>query len=931
MKINKYKYFTITGLAIFLIGCSTKKDKFINRNFQALNTEFNVLYSGNVALDAGVNEVKNSYKDNFWDILPIERMQILEEDILPGQSKNANFEKAEEKAVKAIQKRSMLIDNQEKNAQIDEAYLLLGKARYYDQRFLPAQDAFNYILYKNANSDKIYEAKIWREKTNLRLENEGLAVKNLTKLLKDIKFKDQIFADANATLTQAFLNLNQLDSAIFKLKLAKNFTKLPEEKARYSFILGQLYNSLNYKDSAFITYQKVINMKRNAPKQYVIQSHVKQAEQFNFKTDDTLLFVEKFNKLIENRENKPYLSVLYHQKALFYDKQNNQKQAVFNYNKSLKSPTEDRYLGASNYRNLAEIYFKKAKYQTAGTYFDSTMVMLKPRSRELIAIKKKRDNLDDVIKYETIAHVNDSILNILALSTNDRIDFYQKHIDKLKEADIAKAKELEVQNQEKKQSQNQDANLTIQNPASIGNPNESLNNFGNSNFYFYNAPTVALGKKEFLKRWGNRDASKNWRISKETINNTTEILADNSLEQNSEVKKPEGIDLNNPKYLAEFYIDKLPTNKIEIDSISRERNFAYYQLGIIYKEKFKEYQLAANRLEFLLKNNPEERLVLSTMYHLYKVYLEIDKSNAANLKNRIIKEFPESRYAQLLLNPGLESESDISNPEVFYASLYKELQDGNFRNVLPKIEKAVIDFNGEEINPKLELLRATLYGKLKGLSEYKKQLNYVALNYANVKEGKEAEALLLDNIPYLESLYFDQAVPLSYKIIYRANNLEDKNTKDLIEKTKKFIVDKNHKALSTSIDIYTLEDNFFVIHGISNLDYAKGIVSILKDFKEYLIKDQAIIITNENYKVVQIKKNLNEYLDPTLRVEPPKYSPRPKIAGQEKTVPNIQLVTPPSGKQNDLKGKQEIKNNSQEAMMNNDLNAPPSLTNKKKG
>jgi hypothetical protein len=54
---------------------------------------------------------------------------------------------AETKATKAIQKHSMNIDGRERN-QIDEAYLLLGKARYYDQRFIPALDAFNYILYK---------------------------------------------------------------------------------------------------------------------------------------------------------------------------------------------------------------------------------------------------------------------------------------------------------------------------------------------------------------------------------------------------------------------------------------------------------------------------------------------------------------------------------------------------------------------------------------------------------------------------------------------------------------------------------------------------------------------------------------------------------------------------------------------------------------
>jgi hypothetical protein len=52
---------------------------------------------------------------------------------------------------------------EERNFQIDEAYLLLGKARYYDQRFIPALDAFNYILYKYPSSN-IYEAKIWRGK-----------------------------------------------------------------------------------------------------------------------------------------------------------------------------------------------------------------------------------------------------------------------------------------------------------------------------------------------------------------------------------------------------------------------------------------------------------------------------------------------------------------------------------------------------------------------------------------------------------------------------------------------------------------------------------------------------------------------------------------------------------------------------------------------
>jgi hypothetical protein len=55
-----------------------------------------------------------------------------------------------------------------KNYQIDEAYLLLGKARYYDQRlFLPR--CLQLYLYKYPNSSNIYEAKIWREKQTCAL------------------------------------------------------------------------------------------------------------------------------------------------------------------------------------------------------------------------------------------------------------------------------------------------------------------------------------------------------------------------------------------------------------------------------------------------------------------------------------------------------------------------------------------------------------------------------------------------------------------------------------------------------------------------------------------------------------------------------------------------------------------------------------------
>ena len=121
-----------------------------------------------MAFDEGRESLNANYNDDYWDILPIERLQVTEDIKLDSENNNPNFIIAEEKATKAIQKHSMDIRDEERNPQTDEAFLLLGKARYFDQRYIPALEAFNYIINKYTYSNKLNEANIWREKVNIR-------------------------------------------------------------------------------------------------------------------------------------------------------------------------------------------------------------------------------------------------------------------------------------------------------------------------------------------------------------------------------------------------------------------------------------------------------------------------------------------------------------------------------------------------------------------------------------------------------------------------------------------------------------------------------------------------------------------------------------------------------------------------------------------
>jgi tetratricopeptide (TPR) repeat protein len=874
LKINLFKYSILVGLFFFLVACSTKKSSFLSRNSHALSTQYNILYNGQIGLDKGVETIKSSGNDNFWKRLPIERMQINEDVIVEEKAKNKDFEVAETKATKAIQKHSMNIGGTERNSQIDEAYLLLGKARYYDQRFIPALDAFNYILYKYPNSSKIYEAKIWREKANMRLGNDAVVVGNMTRLLKDQKLKKQVLAGANVLLAETFLNLEEKDSAVAKLKLAEKFTQRNNERARYRFILGQLYEELGKKDSAIYSYESVIDMNRKSERKYVIQSQARIAQLFDYQKGDTTVFLKNYNKLIADRENRPFLDLLFYQKAVFYDKNNNQKEASKFYNASLKKATSDQYMVASNYRNLGNMYFKDAKYPIAAKYYDSTLVKLELKNREFIHIQKIRKDLDEVILYEALASRNDSIINVVYLPEAERVMYFDNYIKKLKKEDenkrIAEQKlKAKLENIERnsktasiapatsKENQGRPGRKSLLLPPSIANTNQKA-----SVFYFYNSTTVAFGKIEFKRTWGERSLKGNWRqssLSSTAISNRISTDTISTAKESEDVVVAE-IDKIVKEYTTGFYLKQLPTSQTVIDSIAKERNSAYYQLGVIYKEKFKEYELATNKLEELLKNNPEEKLILPAMYNLYKIYQISDSVKAEAMKTRINSNFTNSRYAQLINNTTVEEASLVGTPEGIYNKWYKFYTEEEYLTVVENLDILIDQFSGDEIVSKFELLKANTIGKLKGLSAYKVTLQYVADNYPNTEEGKNAQEILTNQIPSLEKMDFTAKDTKNWKILYRVVAKEDKSTKAIEDKIKKFITTENGKGLIYSYDVYTGKENFITMHGLNSEAHARNISSQLKVNKEYKIDEPAIVITNQNYKVAQINKNLDAYL-----------------------------------------------------------------------
>ncbi len=806
----------------------------MNKNFHSLTTKYNFLFNGNNLYTEGLKDLENEVQENFWTLLPIEKFKYYDRD---DDERETNFTRAEEKATLAIQKHSMNVDGKEKNPIMDQAYFLLGKARYFDNRFIPALEAFNYILYKYPTSKYINKVKIWKEKINIRLEQNKYAIDNLKELLDEDNLLIEERSLANSYLAQAFINLEQIDSATYYLKKSnQQFNNLKDNPLK-TFLLAQLYQELGVNDTAYNNYSKIIDLNRKTPRKFYVQAFIKRAS-VSDSIDNSIL---ELKELTENFENNDFLDVIYHQLGMLNLKKNNlhmilsdslrisnDSLAEIQFNNSLRSDSNDETLIAKNYNELAELKFKNKDYLQAGLYYDSTLSELNSRSREFRKIKKKRENLEDLIFYETLALELDSIINLINMSDKNRKLFFKNYIAKIKD--------------QKKKSQKKNTNFGSSNSISSSLDSES------ALFYFYNSTAVAYGKNDFKIKWGTRRLEDNWRWSASNFNN------DDKKSQN-EVQA-----LNKDSVLSvDYYIELIPKNERSIDSINQLRNDAYFRLGSIYKDQFEEYQISNNKLFSLLENGPIESLIPPSKYFIYKNFLSLDSiSIAQKIKEEIISNHPDSKYSDILLDPGAASMEKQNSKEV-YEKLYNDFNDQKYIYVIEQCDKSILDFNGDPIVSKFEFLKALATAKVFGFNEYEKALNFIKLNYSSTIEGREAERILNDVLPSVKNDKFQKNnLSDNYKIIYQFETISNDLISSQSKALKEYIGNVDYLDLSVSKDFYNNIITFVVVHGLKSYDGSLGLAERLENSID-IQADSFFVISSENYKTIQIHKNLDKF------------------------------------------------------------------------
>lgn len=796
-------------------------------------TMYNVLYNGNLALEEGKKELAEKRKDNYFEILEVEPEVRSQNYNLKGEG-NPHFDRAEEKAIKAIQRHSMVFDGKQKNRKIDDAYMLLGKARYYNGRYIPALEAFNHLLTNYGETNQRYNAAVWREKAHIQLGREQLAVAALEKILEEEQPKRRERATLHAVLAQAFINLESYPKAIEALKQASQETKEKPKRGRYYFIIGQLFEHLQQKDSAQAYYQKVIGLNWNVPRRLWVEAQVGKARTQTLTPEEKIAYTKKLRKMEKLYEHKDLLDLVYFQHALFLEEENQPKAATNYFLRSLEKNKDNEGLRRRTHEHLGELYFKDKKYPLAYAHYDSTLVYIPKNTLEHLYMRRKRDNLAQITAFENTIAKADSLSRIMKMPKEEQIRYFERHIDSLKQ-----------------QPATQQA-VTITDFGRATTPQQQNPQEG---FYFYLPQTVAYGKQLFKQRFGDRPLMDNWRWSNQLIaQQSTDVVTDS---------------LAISQISPEDYLKKLPTPS-ELEQLQKDRETALYGVGELYWEKFADGKLAEQRLTRLLSLTHNDKLKEKTLYLLYKIN-EKNPKEADAYKQQLLTSFPNSEYAKPISGQQSTNEKELQEQ---YQHLSDQLAAQQYAEVLAYLQAHKTAYKTSSMGPDFDILKAKAIARLEGKAAYIRELEAIVQEYPNTSQADDLkEKLKILKGSSEKPTFLPDEEATSWKVVLQGGLDEQQLTQ-----LKNYLEENGFAYLTLSQDVYDDKEQFAVLHGFMSKQMAEGFVQRVNHyFQENALKNKKkkdeeknqentmffkefFVISSENYAILQAFKNKEEYI-----------------------------------------------------------------------
>jgi tetratricopeptide (TPR) repeat protein len=514
-------------------------------------------------------------------------------------------------------------------------------ASYYNHDYHRAIENFNFVIRKFSDKPTRYDAFLGMARSYVETGDYPQALEIFNSLARDGGFPERLTKDLNLAQAHYFLKSNDPDQAITHLKLALQSSLPRYEKLRTSYILAQLLASTNQTTEAAKQYLKVIKMR--PPYQMAFNARISRMEILGGENEETR---RQLQKMLDNPVNMEYRDRIYYAKANIALKEGRKGDAITDFKNSVRYSTTNTKQLALSSLDVARILFDENEYLQSACYYDSAVAVIDANYPGYPGILNRSSALKRLANELNTVSREDSLQKLAVMPEQSRTAIINTIIAEIqkKEASLANAANAEMSNQNYFRSQQ----YRQQQSGSSADNNQNL-------WYFYNPLTVGIGKSDFQRIWGNRKLEDNWRRKNKmtTVELDTEQPED-SLAKNGVADNRKKV--NDPK-TQEYYLQDIPLTDSLMQVSNELIKSALFSAGRIYRTEFNDFKRSIEIFQELNRRFKGSIYELPAFFELYQLYKEGgDTAETENYKQKIITQYPESKYAKYLLNPNYFAE-----------------------------------------------------------------------------------------------------------------------------------------------------------------------------------------------------------------------------------------------------------------------------------
>ncbi len=821
------------------MGCSTKKNTWLSRNYHDLTAHYNVYFNGNESFKEGVRAIQEANVDDYTQVLTVFPDSKESSKDVAG----SEMDRAIEKGTKLIKKHSItkkpkrrdgdnslkyqkFISQNEFNDWVDNAYLMIGKSNFYKHDYLLAQQSFEYMFREFRPGPEWYEAEIWNARVSIELEDYSKAKILLDNYDIEGKAPDHLFGFFSAVYADCFLQQKMYAEAVPYLQKAIDGAWNRYYKLRLSFILAQVYHKLERYNDASLAYKAVIRM--NPPYEMAFNAKVNRASVM-FGEGGVPAVQKEITKLLRDKRNHDYEDQIYYALAMAYWAEKQEDEAIDNLLLSVQKTVSNDYQKGLSFYQLADIYYEKPEYKPAYAYLDSALYNLDESFYDFQSISELHKDLESLVTRINTVEREDSLQRIAKMTQAQRLAFIDSIIEKEKE----KQEELKKNQQEENESFYFDRSLT---------QSTSSTRSGAGKWYFYNPNSVALGKSEFERRWGKRKLEDNWRrANKEVVmteiadpGNPDDVFGQpfSNLDGGTVGESKDSIQAKTETanlLTRDSYLKDLPLTEEQLKLSDDKIEEALIMMGVIYKDQIENIPYGIDAFNELIRRFPNSIYREDALMNLYLCFeIQNDELNMARIRKQIVEEYPAGEFTAFLNDPDYfkKREEKLKQIESLYEEAYSEYLFNHFDTPIANYQKAKSLDDESELLPKFMFLSGLSYAKLGNIERFSSELNDLVKQYPDDDVTPVAKEML--------AMYREGRTPVQGPVHSNLNEL--RNQEFQLEKQRSGVLDSEKVATAYTVNNRSKHSLILVVNPEADINRLQFNIADY-NFSKFLLND----------------------------------------------------------------------------------------------